>query len=357
MKKNILLFPFISILLITACNVTSAKTKLQPPTGDKIYFSAFPDFGGSEDNVSAGKIKEFEKIAGKRLAWACFSQNWFNGIVYPKHDIHAIHDAGVMPYVRLMPRTDEIQNHPEQTFTLQRIIDGKFDKELKKWAYDAKTDGIPIFIDFAVEMNGEWFPWSGVFNGGAVKDKYGDKNYPDGPERYRDAYRHIIDLFRAEGVQHVTWTFHVNYVPFPDKEWNYPKNYYPGDDYIDWIGFSLYGAQEPSEEWEGLEFSTQFKQHYKQFNAISSTKPKAVFEFGVIEDHPDGNKSAWLGDAFKTILDNPYMTIQAISPWHEKWQNEDETWSNLRLDSSARTQATFQKWVKDPRFISDVKLK
>ena len=34
-------------------------------------------------------------------------------------------------------------------------------------------------------------------------------NFPDGPERFRDAYRHIIDLFRKEGVKNITWCFHV----------------------------------------------------------------------------------------------------------------------------------------------------
>jgi len=349
------LLPALFALLLLACSSTQTENsaKLLPPPDDAIYFGAFPDFGGSEETVARERIEDFETLVDKKLVWAAFSQNWFDGIVYPREDIHTIHDAGVVPYVRLMPRSDEIQEHPEAFFTLQRIIDGYFDVNLTRWAQAAKDDGIPILIDFAVEMNGNWFPWSGIFNGGEQTDGYGDPDYPDGPERYRDAYRHIIDLFRAVGVQHATWVFHINLTPAPDSEWNRAANYYPGDDYIDWIGFSAYGAQTLDEAWEGLEFSTQLEEQCAAFTAISDTKPRAVLEFGVTDNHPDGNKSAWLDDAFGTMLENDCTTFQAINPWHEDWPNEDDTWSRIRLDSSPEVTATVRRWLRDPRFVSE----
>ena len=284
-----------------------------------------------------------------------FSQNWYNGITYPKAAIHAIHATGTIPYVRLMPRSDDTQGQAERVFTLQKIIDGAFDDALKTWAQAARTDDIPLLIDFAVEMNGDWFPWSGAFNGGARTDGYGDPHYPDGPERYRDAYRHIIDIFRAEGVTRATWVFHVNLASSPEAAWNAPANYYPGDDYIDWVGFSVYGAQTLDEEWEGLEFSTQLQAYHQHITDISSSKPIAVLEFGVTDGHPDGNKSAWLNDAFDTILSNPRMNIRAISPWHEDWQNEDETWSRIRLDSSPQVQRTCRRRIGNGRFVSEAR--
>jgi hypothetical protein len=49
---------------------------LLPPEGDKIYFGAFPDFGGPEDNVTAERIEKFNKLVGKPIKWAYFSNNW-----------------------------------------------------------------------------------------------------------------------------------------------------------------------------------------------------------------------------------------------------------------------------------------
>jgi len=344
------------LLFLVGCNDSDSQTqqtlKLSPPQNNQIYFGAFPDFGGTEENVTAKKIQNFEKIAQKKLVWACFSNNWWHGITYPKQEIHTIADQGIIPYVRLMPRSDAIESHPEPKYTLQKIIDGVFDNELKQWAQDAKEDNIAIIADFALEMNGDWFPWSGIFNGGATTDGYGDPTLADGPERYRDAYRHIVTLFREVGANNITWFFHYNYTTLPYQEWNKPKNYYPGDKYIDWVGFSLYGAQNIHEPWEELLFSTTFNDYIDDFYEINTTNPIALLEFGVTDNHPDGNKSAWINDAFETILDNPYINFKAINPWHENWQNEDENYSTLRLDSSKEVEQTFQKWMANKRFIS-----
>jgi len=315
----------------------STIKKLLPPSDNGIYFGAFPDFGGSEDHISKKRIDDFEKLIDKKIVWAYFSNNWYNGILYPKNDIHTIYNHGSIPFVRLMPRSDDEQGKMETKFSLQKIIDGKFDKELKKWAKDAKEDNIPLLIDFAVEMNGDWFGWSGVYNGGA--------------ERYRDAYRHIIDIFREKGADNITWFFHPDINTMPDAKWNEPKYYYPGDDYIDWIGISIYGVQDLTEDFDELYFSQTLKDNYKKITAISSTKPIAILEFGVIDN---GNKKAWLEDAFDTILDNPYIDFKAISYWHENWENEDESISNLRIDSSPSSLTTFKNLIKNPRFINEL---
>jgi len=347
-----ILLSLFTLLLINYADDTPVK--LLPPPKGSIYFGAFPDFGGSEDEVTTQKITSFETLVGKKIAWAYFSQNWYNGIVYPKAAIHQIADSGTVPFVRFMPRSDESPGHTETTFSMVNIINGKFDTQLRQWARDAKEDNIPLLVDFAVEANGDWFPWSGILNGGGTTDTYGDSNYPDGPEKFRDAYRHIITLFRNEGVRHITWFFHFNYESSPDVAWNQPKYYYPGDDYIDWIGFSLYGAQTLDEEWEGLAFSTQLKVHLASFKALSTDKPVALLEFGVTDHHPDGDKSKWLNDAFRTILQNTDIHFAAIAPWHENWENEDGTYSTLRLDSSSEVTETFKQYIQDPRFNSQL---
>jgi hypothetical protein len=56
-------------VLPLSCGSSSTPTKeikLSPPTGDKIYFGAFPDFGGTEENITSQRIQKFETIAGKK---------------------------------------------------------------------------------------------------------------------------------------------------------------------------------------------------------------------------------------------------------------------------------------------------
>ena len=346
----------ILLLLFTACNDSSSNTienlKLQPPKENKIYFGAFPDFGGTEDIVTSKRIDDFEKLIEKKPLWAYFSQSWYNGMAYPKEAIETIHKKGIIPFVRLMPRSKEEQFVEEKIFTMQHIIDGMFDKEIHQWAEDAKAHNIPLLIDFAVEANGDWFSWSGIFNGKDTKDGYGDSNYYDGAERYRDAYRHIIDIFRAEKVTTVTWFFHADIYSNPDVEWNIAKYYYPGDDYIDWIGISLYGAQHTAENyWDS--FSEILEERYKTIIEISTKKPIALLEFGVTDNHPLGNKAEWLEDAFETILSGKYINFKAISYWHETWEAQDDVFASIRVDSSQESLETFKDYAKNSRFVVD----
>lgn len=355
MKKYRIVVALLTILgLYCTETVANDERKLLPALNNKIYFAAFPDFGGAEDMVSKERIRNFENLARKKIVWAQFSQNWFKGLAYPKAQIQTIADMGVMPYVRLMPRSSLDQFKVEKKFTLDNIINGDFDNELKKWAKNAKQHNIPIIIDFAVEMNGDWFSWSGKFNGAGTKDAYGDLNYYDGPEKYRDAYRHIIDIFRAKNVNNVTWFFHPNVNSSPNEEWNHPKHYYPGDEYIDWIGISIYGLMYPEGEYWDT-FEEVLKENYMQIRDISSTKPLSILEIAVTDHHPLGKKDKWLKDTFKIILSQKYLNFKAINYWHESWDNEGVI-ASLKIDSSIESLTAFQVAIKNDRFTSKVNI-
>ena len=331
-------------------NNITVKRKLLPPANDKIYFSAFPGFGSSEDIVNSQSINNFETLATKKLVWAPFSQHWFKGMAYPKAQIQAIHEAGVMPYVRFLPRSDLKQFEKEKVFTLDRIINGDFDTELRAWAKGAKAHDIPFIMDFGVEMNGDWFSWSGIFNGADKKDAYGDPTLYDGPEKYRDAYRHIIDLFRDEEVNHVTWFFHPNILDTPTVEWNKAKYYYPGDDYIDWIGFSLYGPFFPADYYWDT-FPEIVEENYKRILEISSTKPFALSELGVTDHHPLGTKKKWLDDAFALMFSKKFLNFRAFTYWHEDWDN-DGSLTALKIDSSDEALSAFRAGVQNEKVTS-----
>ncbi len=342
--------------------------KLLPPS-QGMYLAAFPDFGGSEDQVTAGAIGSYESLTGREVAWAYFSQNWYDGIVFPAAAVQAIHATGAVPFVRLMSRSG-YDNCPEQVFSLQRIKNGDFDTQLRQWARDARDSGIPLLAEFGTEVNGDWFCWNAWWNGG-----------PSGGPLFRDAYRHIIDLFRAEGADDVTWFFHVDAQRSPEMPWNRMADYYPGDGYIDWLGISVYGAQAGDEDWQP--FREVLEAGYGELAALSPSKPIAVLEFGVTDQYPGESKAAWLNAAFDALESGSFSRIKAISYWHENWENEsggddsedceedccDEEdcceedcsdvsaaaatyWSWLRLDSSPEAAAAYRARVAAARYVT-----
>jgi len=67
-----------------------------------------------------------------------------------------------------------IQRHGEKTFSLQKIIAGEFDVDLRAWAREAKAFGSPVLIEWGTNRTGSGLV--GTANGNAAAD--------EGPKRY-----------------------------------------------------------------------------------------------------------------------------------------------------------------------------
>ena len=173
---------------LAAAPGASAQT-LQPPANGGIYHAAYPEFRGSEDHVQTRFVTNFERLVGKEIAWAYFSNNWFKGIQFPQANVDKVRAAGAVPFIRLMARSGFRENHADSIYTLQRIINGEFDAQLTAWGQAAAAQPFPLLVEFGTEVNGQWFPWNGKWNGGAGTTGYGDPSLPDGAERFRDAYQ------------------------------------------------------------------------------------------------------------------------------------------------------------------------
>lgn len=266
-------------IFVTSCVFINNKLK---PIEGKIYHSAFPNFGGTEDQVTADHIDNFESLAKKEIAWAYFSNNWLDGLVFPKNSVAVILNKGKIPFIRLMFRSVFEEYQPDPKYKMIDIVNGKYDDAIIAWANEAKSCGGNLLVEFGTEVNGSWFSWNGSYYVGGKTDGYGDPNYPDGPEIFRDAYRHIIDICNQQGCNNITWFFHFDVNDEPEQWWNNPKYYYPGDDYIDWIGIRAYGPTEPGEDY--IEPKELLLEAYNKLKEISTNKPYAILEFGMTEN-------------------------------------------------------------------------
>jgi hypothetical protein len=348
----------------------SQGTKLRVLFDEGIYHGAFPEFGETEDLVTGRAITAFEAAVGKNIAWAYFSNNWFveneegkqwREIRFPREAVLTIwnhrEQHRIVPFIRMMPRSTWKENNPDPIYTMQNIIDGKFDAELREWARVAKSirtlnepdASIPLIVEFGAEVNGAWFPWSGAQNGGKRKDGYGNPTKADGPERYRDAYRHVINLFRAEHADNIIWAFHVDAHPEPSDEWNNVADYYPGDDYIDLIGISVYGPQEPKDKFETFDQAITVNGVWQKISAMSS-KPIAIVEFG-IDDVP--GKAHWITSAFKSISSHADR-IRGISYWNSSQKNKNGYITKFTLSNDSLLE--YRNAISAHYFISEVRL-
>ena len=109
----------------------------------------------------------------------------------------------------------------------------------KEFAVSCGKMGRPVFIRFAHEMNGSWYPWCVWMdkNKNTVYDK--DEETGHTPENYRTAFRNVSGMFKKYAPNAaVIWCPNHGWLGSERKD-NY-TGFYPGDEYVDWVGLDFY---------------------------------------------------------------------------------------------------------------------
>lgn len=200
--------------------------------------------------------------------------------------LDAVAGNGCVPFVTLDPKDwDEPDVGYQRTFT-SMILSGRFDDTLKALAGTLRDFGKPVVFRFAHEMNGDWYPYSGVFQGGGGdKDKDGN---PDGPQRYVEAWRHAHDLFSAAGAGNLVWVFCPNAESFPGADWNRPFQYYPGAGYVDLISVDSYESPD------------------KSIRSLEAVLAEYLNEMGLFYESEESGESAKSGEGGPAAMIKPF---------------------------------------------------
>lgn len=343
------------------------------PSPDRIYHAA------TVSSPDADAVLNFGDMAGKSIVWTMVSNLWLkdvtegpfpdHGISFPSNDVKELtYNAYCIPFVRMSPRSrrNKWREQPEPLYSVERIAKGEFKTELTAWGLAAKDFGQPLMVEFGAEMNGYWQPWNAKHNGaGGVTGETAPDNHPRGlgQKRYRDAFIYIIELFRSLDVTNITWVFHVNDDNNPDDYWNRMAGYYPGDEYIDWIGVSCYAAHAFEPLTPLKDMLDPVIDEIRSFSpgVRAGTKPIAITELGAI-DHPGSSKSDWIKQSYELLAKGdgqygPYRDqIKGVSWWDESWWEGSPTTGdpflqNNSIASSPAAVAAYRTAVGHPVFL------
>lgn len=110
---------------------------------------------------------------------------------------------------------------------LTRIANGEFDAEIQHLSKFAILTEKTIFLRLGYEFDGRW-------NAGY-----------DNVENYKAAWRHIVNRMRQCGASNIQFVWQSATSPIDDVlDQNHEdiSRWYPGDDYVDWIGASWFVA-------------------------------------------------------------------------------------------------------------------
>lgn len=347
---------FAAVLTFSHFSKASASLKVIAPTLGA-YHGAFMDFGPDASAVTAEKIHTYQQTINKKAAWAYFANDWLDGkIIFPLMSAEIIRNEKLIPYIRLMPwsKMSTKVNQADPIFSMQTFLDGKHTEALRDYFTAAKNFSGPLMMEFGPEVNGDWFPWNGTWNGGEKTEYYGDRTKPDGPERFKDVLKMIIQLSREVGANNITWVFHVDCSKSPEAKWNDIKHYYPGDEFIDWIGISVFGAQLPTHEWSL--FQNNLEIFIPEVDALKTIRPWLIAEMAVIESANDPNKKAvWLRQALRFIEAGIFPKVKGMTYWNSPgWLANGK--ANFKVDSSEQALDAFKFeigksfWLTDAQF-------
>jgi hypothetical protein len=151
-------------------------------------------------------------------------------------------------------------------------------------AQAVKTFSKPMFIRWNWEMND---------SGGGSGKCMGGTSVPL-PTQYANfigAWQNIYNIFKAQGVTNVSWLWNPG---MPGGLYNAPDPapYYPGNAYVDWIGFDGYDKVSADH------FGPVFNPFYQEFgNATYGNKPIMIGETGECPSY----QSVYLADATAEI--------------------------------------------------------
>lgn len=246
---------------------------------------------------------------------------------FPEAAVRKVYQDGRVLMLTLQPFTADLE-----WIAVLEFIAGEHDDVIREWAEGLKRINEPVFVRPLNEMNGDWDPWCAWFFG---KDT----------DLYIKAWRHIVDIFKEVGADNVLFVWNPHDRSYPNFTWNNPHLYYPGDEYVDWIGLTGYnnGTSYPGDVWR--EFEKIYRPIYEDYLKRYPDKPMMITEFS--SNETGGNKAAWIENAMQ-LLAQDYPNIK-IATWFDgrdkKWQYE--------LESSPQAFAAFQKGLHNHYFLTD----
>ncbi len=293
--------------------------KYEPQLGT--YIGAFVEY---EPLVGHRNVKKFNELTGKQHAVYYTYHEYGNP--FPHNWARQVKEAGAAVHLALEPNKG-----------LDIVKDNK---ELREFAKMAKAAEVPIFLRFASEMNGDWVAW------------HGD------PKKYIEKFRLVHKVMKEE-APNVVMVWSPNSVPNKNI-----MEYYPGDDYVDWVGVNLYSVKfyngdknQPADQVNPLELLDFV---YERF---ADRKPIQVAEYAATHFSAAGNTDAT--EFAITKMHMLYYGVKTLYPkvkminWYSvnnlKYAHSPERkLNNFSILDNAKLKDAYSKMLKDPHFLSTV---
>jgi len=302
-----------------------SRAPLEPKVG--VYLGAYAELDpAAHDTIAWSRFytEGLPAITGKKHAAYLLYVGWGQNL--PLTHFQKARAAGVALQLAVQPLKglDEVQD----------------DDYLKYFVRTIAAAGVPVFIRFAGEMNGDWVVWGG------------------NPALYKEKFRLVAQAVHA-GAPNAVMIWAPN--DFPEKNMD---DYYPGDDVVDWIGVSSYSTYETHSDPEGKEDRTsQLDRFAYAYHRYSAKKPFILVETGISYHNYRLDKE--IKDWALAQLRRYYAGLPRLYPRVKAifWYDVDEgnlidtpgrLKNNYLLSKDQDILSTYRTMIADPFYLSEI---
>lgn len=358
-----------------ASNPTETSAKFEPPDGQAYFGFTFKlwDLSPQFDNAVWGDMRPFpericdsvkSELDGKTPTIIKVGGNWksTDGTLQPfsvaLDDIKKVQTVlgpTVIPMVEW--QAGDYDSTESNMATTKDIAAGQYDDYIAQYAQDVKQYGQPLFIRLICgEFNGNWWQFC---------SRKANPNLTTAD--FVDAWKRVVDIFRKEGVTNVAWIWTPVGFPPPPQNWGRDPNwqaYYPGDDYVDWVGADLNDWGKPN--W--------IDPIYKF--GVAHGKPFFLAEFAI--RHLDAKLThkqeiSWLTAMFDYFENHPKIKVISYFNYKNNPDPDPTSADHVLLDDGqvnylpnandfdqrliaggADIQALFSSRIANPRYVSTI---
>jgi hypothetical protein len=195
---------------------------------------------------------------------------------------------------------------------LSAINSGQHDDLITQLGNWIKGRSQPVFLRIGYEYDG---PWNGY-----------------SPNDYKLAFKRIVDKFRANNITNCAYVWQSSGYT---NDTTTLKQWYPGDDYVDWMAYSHFMYTN-----KGAPEMALARAHHKPLMIAESTPEGDVINSGYSWDK-------WFGPLFKLIHDNKDV-VKALAYINANWNGQSmwagQNWGDTRIENSATIKT---KWLAE----------
>jgi mannan endo-1,4-beta-mannosidase len=206
--------------------------------------------------------------------------------------------------------------------------DREQNKALDWFLTEYETKAIPVFQELGFplvfrplhEMTGNWFWWGSKIppketaTSGALPPESPEATTLCTPEEYVQLYRLLVTHLRSRNIRNLLFVW------APDKSAD--MRYYPGDEYVDIIGYDGYD--------QGLMNYYTLARHTENLQALSDFarehhKAFALTETGCLMDYPATNSDFWTKNVLGPLKENGRKSVGVayVMTWYNADWNHD----------------------------------